>query len=165
MEAPTLPIPMEHDGLLSNSVTIPGPAYEAHPVTTTQDAITGPILGGNGALPSRTGVSSRRRSSINSGGTRIFCPVVGCPESLTSSNRYFRNITSIKPHLNDHCTGYLSGVVPIEFLRSNDYSQCSVCDKIVHNHYNGSHPKCRPRTRKQERINALRTQVNPTNVP
>ena len=33
METPTLPIPMEHDGLLSNPVTIPGPAYETHPVT------------------------------------------------------------------------------------------------------------------------------------
>ena len=62
------------------------------------------------------------------------------------------------------CTGYLSGVVPIDFLRNYNYSQCNVCAKIVHNCYNGSHPKCRPNPRTQELINSLRSQINLVNT-
>ena len=87
--------------------------------------------------------------------------MVGCPEASISSNKNFRNFASIKPHLNDHCTGHLSGAIPTDFLTQNDYSQCRICDKILHKRYHGTCFKCRPIARAQEQMNILRGQVNP----
>ena len=148
METPSIPIPMDHDGLPS------GPSIVSNPVTTSGDNNAGiPLIGAGG----------RRRSSVNSGNGRIFCPVVGCPEALTSSTKHFRSFLSLVSHLNDHITGYRTGAVPTVFLSNHNYSQCSVCSKIVHNRFNGSHPKCRPTARTQERINALRNHTDPLN--
>ena len=51
----------------------------------------------------------RKSSTINN---RILCPVVGCLESLTSSTRHFKDFASIKPHIDEHCTGYHAEAVP-----------------------------------------------------
>ena len=110
-------------------------------------------------------MGARRRRSNSLGSSRIFCPVVGCPESLTSGNRYFRDFAGIKNHLNDHCTGHLSGAVPGNFLRHYDYSQCNVCDKVLHKRYLSTCPKCRPRARSQHQLNTLRNRVNSSNNP
>ena len=100
------------------------------------------------------------------GSRRIFCPVVGCPEASLSSNKHFFDFAKIKNHLNDHCTGHLSGAIPTGFLNYFNYSQCNVCDKILHNRYKGTCPKCRPSARAQEQMNSLRSQLNPTgNIP
>ena len=54
---------------------------------------------------------------------RILCPVATCPEASTSSNKLFKDFNSIKNHLNDHCTGHLSGADPPDFLHFHNYSQ------------------------------------------
>ena len=95
--------------------------------------------------------------------SRILCPVIGCPDPVISSNRHHRNFNSIKGHLNDHCTGHLSGAVPAEFLTRHDYSQCRLCERVLHNRYNGICTRCRPIARAREQINALRLRnINPT---
>ena len=81
----------------------------------------------------------------------ILCPVAECPESSPSSSRHFRGFASIKNHINSHCTGYLSGAVPVEFLRLYNYSQCPVCGNVIHTRYNGTCPRCRPLLRAQYR--------------
>ena len=53
--------------------------------------------------------------------------------------------------------------MPIDFLRSYRYSQCPVCDKIIHFRYNGTCPRCRPTLRTQEQINTIRSQENVLN--
>ena len=95
---------------------------------------------------------------------RIFCPVVGCPEASTSSNRHFRDFNSIRNHLNDHCTGHRSGVIPAEFLMQHNYSQCRLCNKLLHTRYHEICLKCRPSARTRERINLMRSSVN-SNAP
>ena len=96
--------------------------------------------------------------------SRIFCPVAECPESLTSSTKIFRTFASIKIHLNDHCTGHLSGAVPVDFLRYFDYTQCRVCDKILHKKYhNRTCPKCRPAVNTQNQIFQMRNRATQNN--
>ncbi|CAL4077907.1 unnamed protein product [Meganyctiphanes norvegica] len=102
--------------------------------------------------------SSTGPDSPSSAG-RILCPVAGCPEASTSSGKQFRGFGGIKIHINAHCTGYLSGAVPAEFLKYHRYSQCPVCDKVIHLKYNGTCPKCRPTTRAKEQMNVLRGQA------
>ena len=92
--------------------------------------------------------------------SRILCPVPTCPEASPTSKRYFKDFTSIKNHLNEHCTGHISGVVPIEFLSRYQYSQCSVCDKILHVRYHGTCPRCRPIARTREQVNSIRNHVH-----
>ena len=87
---------------------------------------------------------------------RILCPVAGCPEASVTSRKHFHKFADIKNHLNAHCTGYLSGAVPVDFLRCHSYTQCSVCDKIIHTRYNGTCPRCRPMARAQEQMNEIR---------
>ena len=97
---------------------------------------------------------------------RIFCPVVGCTEASASSSRHFRDFNSIKNHLNDHCTGHLSGAVPANFLTLNSYSQCRECDKVLHTRYQGICWKCRPNARRRKQFNSLRNRNNfPGNNP
>ena len=93
--------------------------------------------------------------------SRILCPVAGCLESSYTSKRHFRDFTSIKSHLNGHCTGYITGAVPINFLRDHNYSQCQICDKILHNKFNGTCPSCRPTDRAQVQMNFMRSQGSP----
>ena len=162
--------PMEHDGLSSIPVAdtssprnpvVSGDSASAAPSPTTPQAVGIPAV--PDGVPNTTHgtrvVGPRRNSNVPSS-TRIFCPVVGCPEALASSSRYFRDFSKIRIHLNDHCTGHLSGAVPVAFLTQNDYSQCNVCDKILHKKFNGTCPKCRPRVRLQSQINIMRRGVN-----
>ena len=140
-------------------------AQEARDHTASAEATSQP-QGDGFAIPGR---------NITAPGIgRIFCPVVGCPESLTSSNRYFRDFNSIKIHLNDHCTGHLSGAVPTDFLISHNYTQCIVCNKVLSKCYLSSTcPSCCPRARAQHQLNNLRNngnapsneQIQPPTVP
>ena len=109
---------------------------------------------------SQHGTPVGRRSSNTIGTNRIFCPVIGCPDSLASSSRHFKDFPSIKAHIDDHCTGHRPGAVPVDFLTRYDYTLCSFCDKTIHKKFNGSHPKCRPRDRLQEQVNTMRNQGN-----
>ena len=69
---------------------------------------------------------------------------------ISSSSRHFKDFTSIKTHIDVHCTGHCSAAVPIDFLTKYDYTQCSFCDTIIHKKFNGSHPKSRPRAHFQD---------------
>ena len=122
---------MDHDGIPTDFMDHNGPSTGAaastpsfHFVQSTSNTIQG--VRSPGGSPNR---NIQRRA-------RILCPVEGCPESLTSSNRRFRDFLSIRNHLNDHCTGHLSGALPVDFLGHFDYSQCRLCDKILHKRYN-----------------------------
>ena len=91
---------------------------------------------------------------------RILCPVVGCPEASITSNRHFRDFKSIKHHLNEHCTGHLTGAIPIGFLRLHSYSTCTVCSKVLHVRYLGTCPRCHPRTRTLNHVHSSRKHIN-----
>ena len=164
MGTPTLPIPMDHDGLS----TIPSSTQSLVSLSQAENTAENAR---STSLPSRrhslsvngSGTGMCRRSSNTLGIDRIFCPVVGCPDALSSSNKFFRDFASIKSHIDDHITGYRSGAVPSDFLRHHDYSQCDVCDRVVHKRYRGTHPRCRPRARREEQINNLRNRDNSSN--
>ena len=94
------------------------------------------------------------------GRCRILCPVAACPEASTSSSKHFRDFTSIKNHLNDHCTGHLDGAVPVSFLSQHGYTQCRVCDKVSHTRYKGICPRCKPKVRTQVHLNSMRDHAN-----
>ena len=128
---------------------------------------TSTVVGPPSPLPPGVGFAGRRQSS-SSGNChqRILCPVLGCLEASISSNRFFGDFASIKNHLNDHCTGHLSRAVLVEFISYYSYSQCSICDKILHTKFHGSCPKCRPSARTRDMMDTMRTHVNtPNNIP
>ena len=130
------------------------------PVIQVQETMEITIPNGATTSAGRAGPGSWQQSTTAAVGNRILCPVVGCPESLATSNRFFKNFASIRTHLNDHCTGQRSGVVPLDFLNHHNYSQCNVCDKILAKCYRGTCPKCRPRLQTQQRLNYIRGQFN-----
>ena len=164
MATPNLPIPMDHDGLSITPNNIQNPASIPQHGSANENASTTSIPPRRDSVSNNRPEVGGRRSSINSlGSGRIFCPVVGCPDALLSSNKHFRDIAGIKSHLDDHITGYRSGAVPSEFLRQHDYSQCDICDKIVHKRFHGTHPRCRTRSYRNEQINRLRNLDNTPN--
>ena len=120
----------------------------------------------SGSATQGAGPPSRGSNSTGSQDEGIQCilsPVSGCPESFTSSHRCFRDFTSIKNHLNAHCTGQLSGAIPREFLRQYSYSVCNVCDKLIHTRYNGTCPRCRPSARTRVQMDAMRSRNSTLN--
>lgn len=137
---------MEHDGLDQE-------VFQDHARPSTSRANT-----------ATTGASASSRSAATPTSTdsasRILCPVDGCPEASLSSGRFYYTFTSIKNHLNGHCTGYLSGAIPTSFLRYHKYTQCSVCDRLLSIRYKGTCQRCRPGLRAQEQMNIIRTQSN-----
>ena len=128
--------------------------------STGLQARSSATAGNSFSLTQGAGSASRRHGGSSQSVHRIFCPVIGCLESLTSSKRHFRDLNSIRNHLNDHCTGHLSGTVPIDFLAQHSYSQCNVCDKILHTNYRGTCPKCRPSIRIRDQMNVMRGRIN-----
>ena len=86
--------------------------------------------------------------------------MVTCPEASETSNRHFRNFASIKNHLNDHCTGHLTGAIPLDFLHLHSYSQCRICDRVLHTRYHGICPRCGPTARAQAEMIALRNRAD-----
>ena len=121
------------------------------------------LASGNVSTPLTPGVESTvRRDSVNNAHNShgIFCPVAGCPKASPQNKRPFRDFASIKNHLNDHCTGQISGAVPGTFLANHSYSQCTICDKILHTKYHGTCPKCRPRARARSQMDTMRSRAN-----
>ena len=115
--------------------------------------------------PQPMDTNTRRPSRDSNSGIRILCPVDSCPEALVGSNRHFKDFASIKNHLNDHCTGHLSGAVPLDFLKFHNYSQCNVCDRVLHSRFRGTCRRCQPFARTINQMNTMRNQVNSTNIP
>ena len=96
-----------------------------------ETAATLRLLRRQGWRPSPTqlcAVGSRRRISLGCG--------MGDPLRL-------------RHHLDDHCSGQLSGSVPQEYLDAHSLDVCTVCGFLVKRFYNGSHPRCRPVQRGQ----------------
>ena len=159
--------PMDHDGSFQHD----HPSSRPYTINTSTAATTlspmarlpGPLTLQDQTGAAVAGPSATQRPSTPATPRRIFCPVISCPESLTSSNRYYRDFKSIKNHLNDHCTGHISGAIPAEFLTQNNYSQCTVCDKLIHTRYQGTCPRCRPTARLRAQVNSMREQNNVSN--
>ena len=102
------PEPMEHDGASPiHSVPPPGLTHGiAGPAATNGSVdVTLPGLVHPGTIASTSDHGARTAEASS----RIFCPVVGCPEASTSSHRRFRDFASIRNHLDKHCTGHLPG--------------------------------------------------------
>ena len=167
--------PMELDGLFQHSHLpfIPisnneSPvAAAAAAVAAAAPEVISPMASSRGPLPpiqiqtglNAVGPSTSQRLETPTTPTTprmIFCPVVGCKESLTSSNKIFRDFKAIKNHLNDHCTGHISGDIPVDFLTKNKYSQCSVCNKLVHTKFGANCLRCRPTARLRDQVNSMR---------
>ena len=152
--------PMEHDGSFLHSHpfsrSTPNNVSSTSASSSPLARLPGPLSLQDQAGTSVGGPSVPQRPTTPTTPCRVFCPVVGCPESLTSSNRNFRDFKSIKNHLNDHCTGHISGAVPAVFLSQNSYSQCSVCNKLVHTRFHGTCIRCRPTARLRAQFNSLR---------
>ena len=151
--------PMEHDGSPPHSYSASGstPSRAGSTATVSASSPRTPGLLSSSQGQMRTAVSES--PAVTQGPAtprRIFCPVVGCAEALTSSNRRFRDFKSIKSHLDAHCTGHLSGAIPTEFLTQHSYTQCSVCDKVVHSRLHGICLKCRPSARRRDQVNLIR---------
>ena len=144
MSIPSTAQPMEHDGLSTTPLSpmAPTPNYAA-PAATSSSAPSG--------LPG---------PATPQGSNRILCPVEVCHEASTSSNKYFRDFSSIKSHLNDHCIGHLTGAVPVHFLRLYKYSQCRICDKVLHSRYKELCPRCKPMARTHQLMNDMRSGNN-----
>ena len=138
---------MDHDGLSFNIGSSTSATGEMASTLPARYASNGPSAGPT--LLAGTGTNTGR----------ILCPVDGCPEASVTSRKHFHKFADIKNHLNAHCTGYLSGAVPVDFLRCHRYTQCSVCDKIIHTRYNGTCPRCRPMAQAQEQMNEIRGEV------
>ena len=56
---------------------------------------------------------------------------------------------AMRHHLDDHCSGTLSGAVPQAYLDAHSLDSCTVCGLLVKRYYNGCHPRCRPASRAQ----------------
>ena len=164
MSANTPTEPMEHDGSPLHSYPPTGHTLNsvgsAAAAASSSARPPGPL-----ALHDQVRMAAAGPQTHQQGPTtlrRIFCPVVGCAHALTSSNRHYRDFKSIKNHLNDHCTGHISGAVPVDFLNQNSYSQCRICDKLVHTKFQGTCLKCRPSARMREQVDSMRRHNNGT---
>jgi hypothetical protein len=80
--------------------------------------------------------TSHGGASSSGGVGRIYCPVSGC----AAANR----VQSMKPHLEEHASGRLTGAIPQEGMAANAWGQCSVCSRIIHRRHAQACPKCRP---------------------
>ena len=54
---------------------------------------------------------------------------------------------AMRHHLDDHCSGTLSGAVPQAYLDAHSLDACIVCGLFVKGYYNGFHARCRPASR------------------
>ena len=94
----------------------------------------------------------------------ILCPAAGCPESLLSSTKHFNTFTSIRNHLNAHCNGQLPGAIPADFLSQYSFTQCKVCNKILHVRYRGGIcTRCKPSVRIRAQMNVMQNRTTSSN--
>ena len=89
----------------------------------------------------------RERSPTRGAVQRIFCPVPGCASGDAANARGWASHVAMRPHLDDHCAGVLTGHVPQSYLQSHDLDLCSVCGLSVSKRFNGTHSRCRPASR------------------
>ena len=85
---------------------------------------------------------------------RIFCPVPGCPEHDTARANGWADVSSMRDHLNDHCSGRFLGAIPSAFLEQHRLSQCQVCSRLLSTRFGNACPRCRPELRRRASSNA-----------
>ena len=79
--------------------------------------------------------------SVDSGRSRIFCPVTSCPDHAHPSHGWL-SFQSMRPHIEAHLSGHLLGDISSEWLRSQGFGTCEVCHRILSLRYNGRCPSC-----------------------
>ncbi|CAL1143640.1 unnamed protein product [Cladocopium goreaui] len=89
----------------------------------------------------------RRRVAEPGVAVRCFCPVPGCGHGDAMRASGWASHEGMRHHLDDHCSGTLTGAVPAEYLQVHRLDLCSVCRLLVGRRYNGVHPRCRPHSR------------------
>ena len=89
----------------------------------------------------------RRRVAEPGVAVRCFCPVPGCGHGDAMRAAGWASHEGMRHHLDDHCSGTLTGAVPAEYLQAHRLDLCSVCGLLVGRRYNGVHPRCRPHSR------------------
>ena len=80
-------------------------------------------------------------SAIDSGRSRVFCPVTSCPDHAHPSHGWL-SFQSMRPHIEAHLSGQLLGDISSEWLRGQGFGTCEVCHRILSLRYNGRCPSC-----------------------
>ena len=79
-------------------------------------------------------------------GSRVFCPVPGCPCSVPSHTRGWCSVTTMQSHVGAHMAGTLAGAIPAAWLQQHGRQRCAVCGLSVSSRF-GVHPTCHPEAR------------------
>ncbi|CAL1154289.1 unnamed protein product [Cladocopium goreaui] len=82
----------------------------------------------------------RRRVAEPGVAVRCFCPVPGCGHGDAMRAAGWASHEGMRHHLDDHCSGTLTGAVPAEYLQAHRLDLCSVCGLLVGRRYNGPRP-------------------------
>ena len=82
---------------------------------------------------------------------RCYCPVPGCPAGDAMRAAGWQNVSSMRPHLEEHAGGRLAGDIPADFLEQNALGQCTVCSKLLSRRFGQTCPRCRPSLRAASR--------------
>ena len=91
--------------------------------------------------PAQSSPAQAPDQSLSPGSSRLFCPVAACPDHAPPSHGW-ASFHSIRPHLEAHMAGQLLGEVPPEWLQSQGFGTCEVCQRILSLRYNGRCPSC-----------------------
>ena len=59
-------------------------------------------------------------------GSRVFCPVPGCPCSVPSHTRGWCSVTTMQSHVDAHMAGTLAGAIPAAWLQQHGRQRCAM---------------------------------------
>ena len=93
------------------------------------------------------GRPAQRRRLAGDGTVRVYCPVESCGAHDPARSSGWDSHQSMRNHLDDHCSGILSGSVPQNCLDQHDLQHCRICGLLVRGFHKGCHPRCRPTNR------------------
>ena len=89
----------------------------------------------------------RRRRGAASAGSRVFCPVPGCPAGDRSQAPGWDNVDNMRNHLEAHRLGQYAGDVPMEWLAAQRLTVCSHCNRLAVGPPGTMHRTCRAEAR------------------
>ena len=107
----------------------------------------------------------RRRVAAGEAGVRVFCPVPSCGMHDPDRCSGWGSHPAMRNHLDDHCSGVLSGQVPQQYLDAHNLEPCTVCGLLVKRFHNGSHPRCRPASRASATSRPARLESPDSSLP
>ena len=73
--------------------------------------------------------------------SRLSCTVLSCPDHAHPSHGWV-SFHTMRPHIEAHLSGQLMGDVPSDWLRSQGFGTCEVCQRIPSLRFNGRCPSC-----------------------